>query len=147
MAERAGGHTAAGTNEGNGQAVRGRDPGPPVAERLVGADLEDFGDVLRAHFVAEAFPWKQIIGYAGSLALTVVALVMVVDRVMPIQPLIAAILVLAGIQAGWQLGFFMHLREARGPAWHIGFLAFGGATALLVVVFSIWIMTFKWGVS
>lgn len=108
---------------------------------------EDMGALLRPRFTAEGFPWKQVIGYVGSLVLTLVALDLVVDHLLPVTALIPVIMVLALIQASWQLGFFMHLRESRGPAWHIGMLAFGGVVAGGLIGLSIWIMTFKFGVS
>ncbi len=116
-------------------------------EPLVAADAEDVGRLLRPQFAEEGFPWKQIAGFIGSLAFTFVALILVVNRVVPVVALIPIILTLAAIQAGWQLGFFMHLRESRGPAWHIGVLVLGGGIGILLVIFSIWIMMFKWGVS
>lgn len=102
---------------------------------------------LTPRFEPEAFPWRQILGYAASLLLTLAASMAVIHRVLPPQALLGVILALAGIQALVQLGFFMHIREGLGPTWHVLTLALGGVVALGIVVFSIWIMTFRWGVS
>lgn len=109
--------------------------------------LDDMGALLAPHFKTERFPWKQVLGFVGSLVLTLVALDLVVDHMLPTQVLIMVILALAVVQAAWQLGFFMHLRESHGPAWHIGMIALGGSIGVLLIIFSIWIMTFKYGVS
>jgi len=57
------------------------------------------------------------------------------------------VLALAAVQAGIQLACFMHVREAAGPAWQLPVLGAAVMIAVGIVIFSIWIMTFKWGVS
>lgn len=103
--------------------------------------------ILAPRFAERATPWRQILGYVGSLMLTMVALLAVVRRWLPVHELAVMVLALAGLQAAWQLTSFMHLRESRGSAWHILTLFFGIGVGLGVVGFSIWIMMFKSGVS
>lgn len=102
-------------------------------------------EFLAPRFHEDAFPWRQIIGYVLSLALTLLALALVIQHVLSPALLLIVVLVMAGVQAAVQFGFFMHLRESTGPAWHIASLALGIAVALGIVAFSIWIMSFKWG--
>lgn len=118
----------------------------PEAEDAV----SDEGEALRfmrPHFGEEKFPWIQIWGYIGSLVLTFAALIMVVDHVLSPLALLSVILALAVGQAALQLGVFMHLRESRGLAWQIIFLGMVLLMAVGMVGMSIWIMTFKSGVS
>lgn len=102
---------------------------------------------LAPHFESDGFPWLQIFGYVGSLLLTIAALLAVVDHILPAFGLLVVILVLAVGQAALQLGIFMHLRESRGSTWHIVTLGLGIVIAIGLVGMSMWIMTFKSGVS
>lgn len=104
-------------------------------------------EFLRPHLTAPHFPTAQVAGYALSLALTFVSFGLVWYRLMPISTLVTVVLILAFIQAGIQLGVFMHLREGRGTTWHLPVLGLGLFVALGIVGFSIWIMLFKSGVS
>ena len=119
-------------------------------ERTFLESTQEFEQGLRIidpHFTEERFPWRQVIGFAASLALTFAALLMVRGRILAPQLLTPVLLALAAAQVGIQLGVFMHLRESRGPAWHVPLLALGIGIAVGMVGMSIWIMTFKWGVS
>lgn len=98
-------------------------------------------------FHEEHFPWRQTIGFLASLGLTFAALAIARSRALSALGLTAIVLALAAGQAGIQLGVFMHLRESRGPAWQVPMLALGIVIALGIVGMSIWVMTFKWGVS
>ncbi|AUW95608.1 hypothetical protein BXT84_13935 [Sulfobacillus thermotolerans] len=89
----------------------------------------------------------QIFGYIGSLLLTIAALLAVVQHILSPIGLLTVILILAVAQAALQLGIFMHLRESRGSTWHIITLGLGIVIALGLVGMSMWIMTFKSGVS
>ncbi|MCY0908814.1 MAG: cytochrome C oxidase subunit IV [Sulfobacillus thermosulfidooxidans] len=102
---------------------------------------------LAPHFESEGFPWLQIFGYIGSLLLTIAALLAVVQHILSPIGLLTVILILAVAQAALQLGIFMHLRESRGSTWHIITLGLGIVIALGLVGMSMWIMTFKSGVS
>lgn len=104
-------------------------------------------DILTPRFREGRFPMSQILGYLASVILTLGALFLVLRHPVAPRDLLAAILGLAVIQAGVQLAVFMHLRESRGPAWHLVVLGLAFFTAIGMVVASIWIMAFKWGVS
>jgi cytochrome aa3 quinol oxidase subunit IV len=102
---------------------------------------------LQPHFAEEGFPWVQVGGYAGSLLLTFAAFGLVVHHLLTPATLLGVIMALAAGQAALQLGVFMHLRESRGPAWQILPLGLSFAIAIGLVIASLWIMAFKWGVS
>jgi cytochrome aa3-600 menaquinol oxidase subunit 4 len=119
---------------------------PERAEEAEGAE-EALLRTLRPHFAAEGPPWVQVGGFAASLALTLVAFGLVLHRALPPGALLAAVLALAVGQAELQLGVFMHLRESRGPAWQVPFLLLAFAIAAGLIIASVWIMAFKWGVS
>lgn len=119
-------------------------------ERDLSESPQEFEQGLRLidpHFAEERFPWRQVIGFAASLALTFAALLLVRRGLLAPQGITAVLFALAALQAGIQLGVFMHLRESRGPAFHVPLLALGIAIAVGMVGMSVWIMTFKWGVS
>ncbi|MDA8345435.1 MAG: cytochrome C oxidase subunit IV family protein [Thermaerobacter sp.] len=120
---------------------------PPAISAPTGRGDEVEIAILAPRFEEHAFPWRQIFGYAASLILTMAALLLVVHHVLPPVGLIVAILALATIQASLQLGLFMHLRESLGSTWHVVTLALAIVVALGIVIFSIWIMSFKSGVS
>jgi cytochrome aa3-600 menaquinol oxidase subunit 4 len=117
----------------------------PAAE--VPEEYEASLSFLNPRFGEERFPWPQVVGYGLSLILTFAALLLVVNHLMAPVELFALVLVLAAGQAGLQLGVFMHLRESRGTAWQVLPLFLALAIALGMVITSIWIMAFKWGVS
>ena len=102
---------------------------------------------LHPHFAEEGFPWVQVGGYAGSLLLTFIAFGLVVHHLLTPTTLLGVIMALAAGQAALQLGVFMHLRESRGPAWQVLPLGLSLAIAIGLVIASLWIMAFKWGVS
>ena len=114
---------------------------PHATETEVGFEF------LTPHFAQERFPWAQVWGYVGSLLLTAAAVYLVVQHLLPAATLGALVLALAAGQAMLQLGVFMHIRESRGPAWQILPLGLSFVIAFVLVGMSIWIMTFKWGVS
>jgi cytochrome aa3 quinol oxidase subunit IV len=103
--------------------------------------------LLQPRFAEAGFPWPQIWGFAGSLVLTFSAFYLVARSALPPPRLFAVVLVLAGAQALLQLGAFLHVRESRGPAWQVVLLALALLLALGLVGLSMWVMTFKWGVS
>ena len=117
-------------------------------EEREGLDAAEPGlGFLTPRFHGEGFPRPQLLAYIGSLLLTGASFVLVARHAMSPNTLLAVILVLAGGQAGIQLGVFMHLRESRGPAWQIIPLGLAILIGLGVVGTAIWIMLFKWGVS
>lgn len=104
---------------------------------------------LRPKIHVTHFPSLQITGYILSLILTLLAFDAVADRWIPRGSLIPFIPVLAFIQTTLQLGIFMHLREGRGTTWKIPvlYIALALFIGLGIIGVSIWIMTFKSGVS
>ena len=119
----------------------------PRARKTERGILSLGGLLLLPHFEHASGPWPQIIGYVLSLVLTLAATLLVVHHLIAPLYLPAVILLLAVMQAGIQLGLFMHLREGVGPSWQIAALVLAGIVALGIVIFSIWIMAFKSGVS
>jgi cytochrome o ubiquinol oxidase operon protein cyoD len=83
-----------------------------------------------------------IIGFVLSIILTLAALWLVLGHVMRPGPLFFTIMVLAVLQIGVQLFFFMHITESYGPAWHVWMLTLGMVLVVTIVAGSIWIMTF-----
>lgn len=89
-------------------------------------------------------PVKHIIGFLLSLGLTVLAAWAALESDLPVKWVIAAIMVLAVIQAGIQLFMFMHMTESSGGngtiTWNMMFHAFMIAT--IVVAGSLFTMSF-----
>ncbi len=123
-----------------------RIPHPEPEEELGPGEGTEIA-ALTPRFEEQEVPWRQVAGFFGCLLLTFAALWAAARHVLPPGSLVVAILALAGLQAAWQLASFMHLREGRGSNWHVVTLFFGIAVGLGIVGFSIWIMTFKSGVS
>lgn len=110
-------------------------------------EFEETLPFLRPHFAQHAFPWPQVWGYGASIVLTALAIGLVTAHMLPPVALLGVVLGLAAIQAGLQLGVFMHIRESRGTAWQVVPLALAMGIGLGIVITAIWIMAFKWGVS
>jgi cytochrome aa3 quinol oxidase subunit IV len=89
------------------------------------------------------FPWEHVIGYVGSILLTVVALWFTLNAPFSHGGIVTILLVLAVLQILIQLIFFMHITEKRGPAYHSIAIALGFLFTFAVVAGSIWIMTFN----
>jgi cytochrome aa3 quinol oxidase subunit IV len=89
------------------------------------------------------FPWSHVIGYIGSILLTVVALWLAVNAPFSRGGIITILLVLAVLQILIQLIFFMHITENRGPAYHTIAIILGFVFTFAVVAGSIWVMTFN----
>lgn len=88
------------------------------------------------------FPWLHVIGYGLSVILTLLALLSVLGHWMAGGTLITIIMLLATIQIGIQLFFFMHFTEGHGPRYHIYALSLALFFTIAFVAGSIWIMTF-----
>lgn len=94
------------------------------------------------HGPVRGFPWRHVVGLILSIALTLIALWLVVNRVMTGGSAMAVILILAMAQIAVQLAFFMHFTESRGPRYHITGLSLALFFTFCIVAGSIWIMTF-----
>lgn len=84
--------------------------------------------------------WQYVIGFLGSLAITIVAYVLVTQQLMAGFGLLIAIMGLAFLQLVLQLVCFLHLGEERGPRWNLAAFLFMGLVLLIVVGGSLWIM-------
>jgi heme/copper-type cytochrome/quinol oxidase subunit 4 len=84
-----------------------------------------------------------VIGYAGSILLTVLALWFTVNAPFSQGSIITILLMLAVLQILIQLIFFMHITEKRGPAYHSIAIALGFLFTFAVVAGSLWVMTFN----
>lgn len=91
---------------------------------------------------ARSFPWFHIVGYILSLLLTVVAFLGVLQHWLSGGALISLIMLLAVLQIGIQLFFFMHFTEGHGPRYHIMALGFALFFTVVFVGGSMWIMSF-----
>lgn len=118
---------------------------PPDTPDGTGREVEV--EFLSPHFTPPHFPTPQLLGYVGALVLTLMSFAVVFYHLLPMHSALIVILAFAVMQAGLQLGIFMHLRESRGTAWHLPVLALALFVAAGIVGFSLWIMLFKSGVS
>lgn len=87
------------------------------------------------------------VGFALSIVLTLIALWAVMNRVLSYSGLVSLIMVLAIVQIGIQLFFFMHVTESKGKPWHVWMLGLGFLMTAAVAAGSMWIMTFGAEVS
>jgi len=99
--------------------------------------------IHKEHGSNKAFPWAHVIGYVGSILLTVLALWFTLTASLPQGGMITILLVLAVLQILIQLIFFMHITEKNGPAYHTMAIALGFLFTFAVVAGSIWVMTFN----
>jgi len=77
---------------------------------------------------------NYITGFLLSIALTLTAFLLVMQRLLVGSTLVLAILALAIIQLWVQLIFFLHLDIEKGPRWNLAiFLSTLGIVLLLVV--------------
>lgn len=83
---------------------------------------------------------RYIIGFLLSIALTVTAYILVVNKVVTGVAIVVLLAVLALIQAMVQLVFFLHLDRSRESKWRL--LAFASMLVVLVIIVSgsLWIM-------
>lgn len=81
-----------------------------------------------------------VLGFAWSVVLTLTAYVAVVNQLLSKNELVAYILVLALMQVGVQLYFFLHLGDESKPRWNLWTFLFMSAILLIIVVGSLWIM-------
>lgn len=86
---------------------------------------------------------SYLIGYVLSIVLTIIPLVVVLNKWMTGGAAIAVLLVTAIAQFVVQLVFFMHLREEKKPRWNLMALLLGLLILVVIVIGSIWIMTYN----
>ena len=96
----------------------------------------------------ETFPWKHIVGYIISLVLTALAFGTALRLHLSTTMTLTIIVFLAVLQMLVQLFMFMHLTERiHGDTFQKIFIYTGVFFAAVVVVGTIWVMTFKSAVS
>ncbi|CAH1196181.1 Cytochrome bo(3) ubiquinol oxidase subunit 4 [Paenibacillus allorhizoplanae] len=86
---------------------------------------------------------SYIIGFALSIILTIIPLVVVMNHMLGKTGTLVLILVMAVLQFGVQLFFFMHVKEGENARWNIMALLFGLVILVTIVAGSIWIMTYN----
>lgn len=85
----------------------------------------------------------RVIGFLGSLVLTLIAyFIIVYPEVFHFSTnlAIAAIFTLALCQATVQLVFFLDIWGEEGPPWNLGVFISTAGIVFIIVAFSIWIM-------
>lgn len=83
---------------------------------------------------------SYIVGFAGSVTLTLAAYFLVVNDSLPRVALIWVIIILALAQFTVQLIYFLHLGAERKPRWKFLVFSFMVSIVLILVVGTIWIM-------
>lgn len=86
---------------------------------------------------------SYIIGFGLSILLTIIPLVAVMNHMLSKTGTLVLILVMAVLQFGVQLFFFMHVKEGENARWNIMALIFGLVILVTIVAGSIWIMTYN----
>ncbi len=87
-------------------------------------------------------PWMYIAGFVISIALTLGALWLALARQFSTEALLTVILILAILQIGVQMFFFMHVTESPRPQFNLWILGLGMFFTFVVIASSIWIMSF-----
>lgn len=85
---------------------------------------------------------SYVIGFAFSIILTIVPLMLVLNDVMEKTLLILFILAAACLQFLVQIYYFMHLKETKNRGYILATLAVGIILAVTVVGGSAWVMNF-----
>ncbi|WP_026701240.1 cytochrome aa3 quinol oxidase subunit IV [Salibacterium aidingense] len=91
---------------------------------------------------SEGFPKKHIVGFLGSMVLTIAAAWAAVGSGLPTPWIIASIMVMAVIQAGIQLFMFMHMTETESGGIQVGNMLHAFFIAAIIIAGSIWTMSF-----
>jgi cytochrome o ubiquinol oxidase operon protein cyoD len=83
---------------------------------------------------------RYVIGFAGSIGLTLLAYFLVTNHVYSKNVIIGTISTLAVIQFIVQMVFFLHIGEERKPRWKLMVMIMMLSVVLILVLGSIWIM-------
>ncbi|WP_219836815.1 cytochrome o ubiquinol oxidase subunit IV [Paenibacillus sp. R14(2021)] len=86
---------------------------------------------------------SYIIGFILSIVLTLIPLIIVFKTNMGKTAVIATIIAMAIIQLLVQLLFFMHIREGEKPRYNVMALILGLFIVVVIVLGSVWIMSFN----
>ncbi|WP_135553550.1 cytochrome o ubiquinol oxidase subunit IV [Paenibacillus cymbidii] len=84
-----------------------------------------------------------VTGFAISIVLTIIPLLIVMNDWMEGTSATVVLLVAAVLQFVVQLVYFMHLREEKKPRYNLMALLLGLVIVLTIVAGSIWIMTYN----
>ncbi|AQY52363.1 quinol oxidase AA3 subunit IV [Listeria weihenstephanensis FSL R9-0317] len=88
----------------------------------------------------EGIPWKHIIGFALSIALTLLAVWVVFESTLDKSLIITIIFIFAFVQAALQLLMFMHMTEGQNGRIQVGNILFAAFIAIVIVMGSYWVM-------
>ncbi|MBC1501508.1 cytochrome aa3 quinol oxidase subunit IV [Listeria weihenstephanensis] len=88
----------------------------------------------------EGIPWKHIIGFALSIALTLLAVWVVFESTLDKSLIITIIFIFAFVQAALQLLMFMHMTEGQNGRIQVGNVLFAAFIAIVIVMGSYWVM-------
>ncbi|KIL41436.1 heme transporter CcmD [Gordoniibacillus kamchatkensis] len=86
---------------------------------------------------------SYVTGFALSIVLTIIPIVLVLSHALAGKPLIVTIVLLAVLQFLIQLFFFMHVREGEQPRYNVMALILGCVIVFTIVAGSMWIMSFN----
>lgn len=83
---------------------------------------------------------SYIIGFVMSVAITIMAYVLVVEKIWPNDAIIFTVAGLAVLQLIVQLIFFLHLGQSKGQFWTMVTFWFAILVIFILVAGSIWVM-------
>ncbi len=83
---------------------------------------------------------SYIVGFISSIALTLAAYYVVVNRAFGKGALIYKIVALAVVQLIVQVVFFLHIGQEKGTRWKLVTFIFAVLVVLIIVIGSLWIM-------
>lgn len=83
---------------------------------------------------------SYVIGFVASILLTAISFLIVKEKLLSGEILVHAIIVLALIQAVFQLLFFLHVGQENKPRWETVVFYFMVLVLLIIVIGSLWIM-------
>lgn len=84
---------------------------------------------------------SYMIGFIGSLALTLISFTLVITKLLSGHALIYSLAALALTQASIQLLFFLHLGQEDKPRWETMIFFFMLLILLVIVLGTLWIMS------
>jgi cytochrome o ubiquinol oxidase operon protein cyoD len=96
--------------------------------------------VVSWHHAGHATTGTYTLGYIVSIALTLIAYLLVVQHALPRAEILTCISVFAVLQFVAQLYFFLHLGEEVKPRYRLYMLLFMIVIVLIIVLGSVWIM-------
>lgn len=86
---------------------------------------------------------SYVIGFIWSIVLTVIPILLVVNKTFSKGVLTTVIVTIAVLQLLVQLFYFMHIREGEKPRYNVMTLILGLVIVFTIVAGSMWIMSFN----